>query len=206
MQAAEFLELGLCDFGKTLFNARQECALYVAERFLRKRPEEAWHYNHVTFTPIAKNFMLCCRLIYMLSMLYVGLMIKVKVGIPESFKVGWYPQKITGPSHLKLKQYSFHGMPGNILISNSVLFLSIAAVEDNDCHSGELNINDPPPLSATYDRPETSLQSGESLFQQGTSGRKPEPSFIHQHHDSPLETGSGSYSTAETSSQGQYHL
>ena len=64
-------------------------------------PKEAWHYNHVTFTPIAKNFMLYCRLIYMLSMLYVRLMIKVKVGIPDSFKVGWYPHKITGSSHLK---------------------------------------------------------------------------------------------------------
>ena len=37
----------------------------------------------------------------MLSMLYVRLTIKVKVGIPESFKVGWYPHKITGSSHLK---------------------------------------------------------------------------------------------------------
>ena len=35
-------------------------------------------------------------------MLYVALTIKVKVGIPESFKVGWYPHKITGSSHLKL--------------------------------------------------------------------------------------------------------
>ena len=61
----------------------------------------AWHYNHVTFTPIAKNFMLYCRLIYMLSILCVRLMIKVKVGIPESFKVGWYPPKKTGSSHLK---------------------------------------------------------------------------------------------------------
>ena len=51
----------------------------------------AWHYNHVTFTPIAKNFMLYCRLIYT---------IKVKVGIPESFKLGWYPPKKTGSSHL----------------------------------------------------------------------------------------------------------
>ena len=64
-------------------------------------PKEAWHYNHVTFTPIAKHFMLYCRLIYMLSMLYVRLTIKVKAGIPESFKVGWYPPKITGSSHLK---------------------------------------------------------------------------------------------------------
>ena len=34
-------------------------------------------------------------------MLYVSLTIKVKVGIPESVKVGWYPHKITGSSHLK---------------------------------------------------------------------------------------------------------
>ena len=61
----------------------------------------AWHYNHVTFTPIAKNCMLYCRLIYMLSILCVRLTIKVKVGIPESFKVGWYPPKKTGSSHLK---------------------------------------------------------------------------------------------------------
>ena len=61
----------------------------------------AWRYNHVTFTPIAKNFMLYCRLIYMLSILCVRLTIKVKVGIPESFKVGWYPPKKTGSSHLK---------------------------------------------------------------------------------------------------------
>ena len=65
------------------------------------RPQKAWHYNHVTFTPIAKNFMLHCRLIYMLSMLYVKRTIKVKVGIPESFKVGWYPHKITGSRHLR---------------------------------------------------------------------------------------------------------
>ena len=56
----------------------------------------------MTFTPIAKNFMLYCRLINMLSMLYVRLTIKVKVAIPESFKVGWYPHKITGSSHLKI--------------------------------------------------------------------------------------------------------
>ena len=61
----------------------------------------AWHYNHVAFTPIAKNFMLYGRLIYMLSILCVRLTIKLKVGIPESFKVGWYPPKKTGSSHLK---------------------------------------------------------------------------------------------------------
>ena len=62
----------------------------------------AWHYNHVTFTPIAKYFMLYCRLIYMLSILCVRLTIKVKVGIPENFKVGGYPPKKTGSSHLKV--------------------------------------------------------------------------------------------------------
>ena len=72
----------------------------------------AWHYNHVTFTPIAKNFTLYCRLIYMLSILCVRLMIKVKVGIPESFKVGWYPLKKTGSSHLKVTRPSFfRGVP-----------------------------------------------------------------------------------------------
>ena len=39
----------------------------------------------------------------MLSMLFVRLAIKVKVGIAESFKVGWYPHKITGSSHLKTR-------------------------------------------------------------------------------------------------------
>ena len=73
-------------------------------------PKEAWHYNHVTFTPIAKNFMLYCRLIYMLSMLYVRHTIKVKVGIPESFTVWWYSQKITGSSHLK-----FHSDWGQVI-------------------------------------------------------------------------------------------
>ena len=49
--------------------------------------------------------MLYCRLIYILSILCVRLTIKVKVVIPESFKVGWYPppqkkKKKTGSSHL----------------------------------------------------------------------------------------------------------
>ena len=38
----------------------------------------------------------------MLSILCVRLTIEVKVGIPESFKVGWYPLKKTGSSHLKV--------------------------------------------------------------------------------------------------------
>ena len=38
----------------------------------------------------------------MLSTLYVRLTIKVKEGIPESFKVGWYRHKITGSSDFNL--------------------------------------------------------------------------------------------------------
>ena len=53
--------------------------------------------------------MLYCRLINMLSMLYVRLTIKVKVAIPESFKVGWYPHEITGSSHLKIGLNSVEG-------------------------------------------------------------------------------------------------
>ena len=69
-------------------------------------PKKGWHYNHVTSTPLAKHFMpYNCRLIYMLSMLYVRLTIKVKVGIPENLKVGWYPHKITGSSHLNLSDF-----------------------------------------------------------------------------------------------------
>ena len=43
-------------------------------------PKEAWHYNHETFTPIAKKFMLYCWWGYQ--------------------RVGWYPHKKTGSSHL----------------------------------------------------------------------------------------------------------
>ena len=72
----------------------------------------AWHYNHVTFTLIAKNFMLYCTLIDMLSILCVRLTIKVKVGIPESFKVGCYPspppKKKTGSSHLNKSNLTFY--------------------------------------------------------------------------------------------------
>ena len=80
----------------------------------------AWHYNHVAFTPIAKNFMLYCRLIYVLSILSVRLTIKVKVGMPESFKVEWYPPQKTGSSHLNfinINAYKF-GQPA--ILANSV--------------------------------------------------------------------------------------
>ena len=45
----------------------------------------------------------------MLSILCVRLTIKVKVGIPESFKVGWYPPKKTGSSHLKMVHIRIEG-------------------------------------------------------------------------------------------------
>ena len=41
----------------------------------------------------------------MLSILCVRLTIKVKVGIPESFKVGWYPPEKTGSSHLNVAAF-----------------------------------------------------------------------------------------------------
>ena len=84
----------------------------------------AWHYNHVTFTPTAKNFMLYCRLIYMLSILCVRLTTKVKVGIPESFKVGWYPPKKTGSSHLKFSLKLTHHLSLERAISTNVGVLS----------------------------------------------------------------------------------
>ena len=40
----------------------------------------AWHYNHVIFTPIAKIFLLLCRLIYMLPILCVKTYDKSKGG------------------------------------------------------------------------------------------------------------------------------
>ena len=83
----------------------------------------AWHYNHVTFTPIAKNFMLYRRLIYMLSILCVRLTIKVKVGIPESFKVGWYPLKKTGSSHLNKEEFRNVRSVNNRYDSNSFLLI-----------------------------------------------------------------------------------
>ena len=61
---------------------------YLQQQVFDSDLKGAWRYNHVTFNPIAKNFMLYCRLIYMLSILCVRLTIKVKVGIPGSFKVG----------------------------------------------------------------------------------------------------------------------
>ena len=59
------------------------------ERFTKKSRQQqnfdpdlkgAWHYNYVTFTPIANFFLLYCRLIYMLSILCVTLYDKSKGG------------------------------------------------------------------------------------------------------------------------------
>ena len=87
---------------------RTTCSREIFTKKCRQQPifdselKGAWHYNYVTFTPIAKNFIFYCRLIYMLSILCVRLTIKVKVGIPERFKVGWYSPQKTGSSHLNL--------------------------------------------------------------------------------------------------------
>ena len=70
---------------------RGHCTRAEQQQIFDSDLKGAWHNNHVTFTPIAHNFMLYCRLIYMLFILCVRLTIKVKVRIPESFKVRWYP-------------------------------------------------------------------------------------------------------------------
>ena len=64
----------------------------------------------------------------MLSILCVILTIKVKVGIPESFKVGWYSPQKTGSSHLKLPnlfattQFNFDIMLMGIEVREDYLF------------------------------------------------------------------------------------
>ena len=104
---------------------RTMCSREIFTKKCRQQPifdsdlKGAWHYNHVAFTPIAKNFMLYCRLIYMLSILCVRLTIKVKVGIPESFKVGWYPPKKTGSSHLKREEHERFSKNSEQIICNN---------------------------------------------------------------------------------------
>ena len=60
----------------------------------------------------------------MLSILCVRLTIKVKVGIPESFKVGWYPLKKTGSSHLKNEGTQIHFLT-DILVAVASLNLKV---------------------------------------------------------------------------------
>ena len=100
---------------------RTICSREIFTKKCRQQPifdsdlKGAWNYNHVTFTPIAKNFMLYCTLIYMLSILCVRLTIKVKVGIPESFKVGSYPPS---PKKLGRVTLSSDDVPGAALFNN----------------------------------------------------------------------------------------
>ena len=109
---------------------RTMCSREIFTKKCRQQPifdsdlKGAWHYNHVTFTLIAKNFMLYCRLIYMLSILCVRLTIKVKVGIPESFKVGWYPPKKTGSSHLNSSRHDLCSLTASSLFSTHGQFIS----------------------------------------------------------------------------------
>ena len=91
-------------------------------------PKEASHFNHVTFTSIAKNFMLYCRLIHMLSTLYVRLKVKVKVGIPESLKVEWYSHKINGSSHLNFEQFTYPTAKKSTFSSVALLIWGFALV------------------------------------------------------------------------------
>ena len=65
----------------------------------------------------------------MLSILCVRLTIKAKVGIPESFKVGWYPPKKTGSSHLNYSSLSY-------------VILALSSAVTNLPHKGE-NFNFP---------------------------------------------------------------
>ena len=76
--------------------------------------------------------MLYYRLIYILSMLYVRLTIKVKVRIQKSFKVGWYPHKITGSSHLKKMRY----------VSWVVALLEACDVANNSRHLGFYQVSE----------------------------------------------------------------
>ena len=77
----------------------------------------------------------------MLSILCVRLTIKVKVGIPESFKVGWYPPKKTGSSHLKAREIEFEefedfGKQSKVLADLSfplVLFLTVIFSHEELC-------------------------------------------------------------------------
>ena len=57
----------------------------------------------------------------MLSILCVALTIKVKVGIPESFEVGWYRQKITGLSHLKILERVMYNRLLRFLNNHNIL-------------------------------------------------------------------------------------
>ena len=65
LETAEFLELGLCDFGETVQRKALIRTMCSREIFTQKCRQQqifdsdlkgACHYNHVTFTPIAKKF------------------------------------------------------------------------------------------------------------------------------------------------------
>ena len=53
----------------------------------------AWHYNHVTFTLIARFFLLYCRLVYMLSILCVKTYDKSKGGDTRELQSRMVPPK-----------------------------------------------------------------------------------------------------------------
>ena len=79
----------------------------------------------------------------MLSILCVILTIKVKVGIPESFKVGWYPLKKTGSSHLN--------SANQILGVSTVLFASLGSSSKRGLQQQKrLNPESKPPPTALF--------------------------------------------------------
>ena len=60
LETAEFLALGLCGFGETLFSAMHTmCSREIFTKKCRQQQifdsdlKGVWHYNHVTFTPKA---------------------------------------------------------------------------------------------------------------------------------------------------------
>ena len=68
-------------------------------------------------------------------MLYVSHVIKVKVGIPERFKLGWYRHKITGLSHLKKQAFThychLHGPSlAQQINCDKILLLMIIVIDD----------------------------------------------------------------------------
>ena len=63
-------------------------------------PKQVLHYNLVTLTSIAKNFMLYRTLIYVLSMLYVRLTIKVKVPRGDLKEV-FFTLRVWGGSYME---------------------------------------------------------------------------------------------------------
>ena len=75
----------------------------------------------------------------MLSILCARLTIKVKVGIPESFKVGWYPPKKTGSSHLNDSFYKQIKVLLTIIIVVVSAFINHCVIKINRLMTNKTN-------------------------------------------------------------------